>query len=145
VLFRSIGNAARAENGLPLADQCVTNPAYAKEANWLRAGILQGVRRYEEAIQAYQANNDPPRNLFMIADCYMALKQVDKAVAQWREIAAKYDQRAPEIAMKIAYAYRDAGKSDKYEAELRELARKYLPDTVVGQTARAELKALKKD
>jgi TolA-binding protein len=136
---------AKWEHGLPLAEQLVIVPAYAKEANGLKAGLLHRVGRYAEAIPAYQANNDPPRTLFMIADCYMALKQVDKAVEQWREIAAKYDQRAPEVAMKIAYAYRDAGQSDKYEAELRELARKYLPDTGVGQVARAELKALKKD
>ena len=133
-----------AENGLPLADHLVTIPAYAKETNWLKAGLLKGVGRYEEAILAYQANNDPPKTLFAIADCYMALKQFDKAVEQWREIAAKFDQRAPEVAMKIAYAYRDAGQADKYEAELRELARKYLPDTGVGQAARAELKALNK-
>jgi tetratricopeptide (TPR) repeat protein len=133
-----------AENGLPLADHLVTIPAYAKEANGLKAGLLHRVGRYAEAIPAYQANNDPPKSLFGLADCYMALKQFDKAVEQWRAIAAKYDQRASEVAMKIAYAYRDAGKSDKYEAELRELARKYLPDTGVGQAARAELKALNK-
>jgi tetratricopeptide (TPR) repeat protein len=135
---------AKWENGLPLAEQLVTVPAYAKEANGLKASLLHRAGRYAEAIPAYQANNDPPGTLLAIADCYVALKQFDKAVEQWREIEAKYAQRAPEVAMKIAYAYRDTGQADKYEAELRELARKYLPDTGVGQAARAELKALNK-
>jgi tetratricopeptide (TPR) repeat protein len=135
---------AKWEHGLPLAEQLVTVPAYAKEAQGLKAGLLHRVGRYEEAIQAYLASDDPPRNLLAVADCYMTLKQVDKAVEQWREVARKFEARAPEVAFKIAYAYRDAGQADKYEAELREMVRSYLKHPDVVERARAELAALKK-
>jgi tetratricopeptide (TPR) repeat protein len=141
---RYIQTETRVKEGLPLAERLLAMPAYAKEANLLKAGILRRAGRYEEAIAAYQASDDPPRHLLGIADCYLALKQTDKAVEQWREVARKFEARAPEMAFKIAQAYRDAGQTDQYETELREIVRTYLKHPDLVERARAELEALKK-
>jgi tetratricopeptide (TPR) repeat protein len=136
------GPAKRAaERGLPLADHCVLVPAYAKEAYWMKAGLLRGIGKYMEAIQAYMANDDPPKNFFAIADCYVALGKIEAAVTQLREIEKFFVNEKSRASLKIADVYEGAGKRDLCVAELRGILQKY-PESRESSTAHQRLQAM---
>jgi len=124
-LWAKGGGKKAAEFGLPLADYCVLVPAYAKEAYWLKAGLLRGIGKYREAIEAYMMNDDPPRNFYAIADCYVALGQIEAAVTQLREIEKFFKDEKSRASLKIADVYEGAGKRDLCVAELRGVLQKY--------------------
>lgn len=130
-----------AENGLPLAEQCVLVPAYAKEAYWIKAGLLRGIGKYTEAIQAYLMNDDPPRNFYAIADCYVALGKITEAVTQLREIENFFVNEKSRASMKIADVYDGAGMRDPCVAELRGILKKY-PKSGESSAAHLRLQAM---
>jgi tetratricopeptide (TPR) repeat protein len=113
------------KNGLPLAEEVIKLPAYAKEALVIKADMLFGAREFEKAIAAYQQCDNPPSNLWQIAECYAQLKRWDQAVEQLREVENFFREHQAEAAYRIAQMYRRAGAQEQYVASLRAVLRKY--------------------
>jgi tetratricopeptide (TPR) repeat protein len=134
--------AKAAEKGLPLADQCVNVAAYAQEAYLIKAAMLRGIGKLEEAIVAYQSADAPPKTLYAIAECLVALGRVEAAVEQLREIELFFKDESAKAALTIAHVYNGAGKKDPYIAELRAIMKKYVGSTQ-SSTAHNELEAMK--
>jgi len=86
---------------------------------------LQSASKFEEAIVAYQAVDNPPQNLWRIVECYLAAKKSDQALAQLREIENFFQDQAPEAAMRIANVYSDRGDRTQQVATLRGVMKKY--------------------
>jgi len=120
--------------GIPLADEVAANPKYSKDAYWKKAELLQWQNKFPEAISAYQSADVPPRNLWRIADCYLAMGKRDQALAQLQEIENFFPDQAPEAALRTAFIWRDASDNKKYIACLRGIMKKY---TKSGQSSTA--------
>ncbi|MCX5661806.1 MAG: tetratricopeptide repeat protein [Planctomycetota bacterium] len=130
--------------GLPLAEQLVSVPAYANDATWKKAEMLHWLGKFQEAIGAYQAafavsNRVDP--LFRIAECYVSLQKIEQAVGQLREIENFFKASSSDAALRIAHVYRDAGQKDKYIANLRGVLQKYR-ESSQSSNAHLELEAL---
>jgi len=130
-----------AKNGVPLADQLVNVPRFAAEALWLKAQILHATKQYAKAIAAYQQCDNPPGNIWGIADCYARLGKVEKAVGQLREIENFFKDHAPEAALRIARIYREAGMKPQQIAALRNVLKKY-PESRQSSNAHQELERM---
>jgi TolA-binding protein len=114
-----------ADKALPLANDLVRLPAYAKEAYWVKAEMLQQQKKYAEAISAYQSCDRPPESLYRMADCFRAQGKTEQALTQLREIENFFKDQAPEAALRIAFIYRDAKDTKQYAANLRGIMKKY--------------------
>ena len=129
------------ERALPLADDLSKVPAYAKDALWMKGELLERVRKYAEAIGAYQSCDRPPGTLYRIADCYRGLGKTDQALAQLREIENFFEKEASEAALRIAFIYRDGKDTKQYVANLRGILKKY-PASGQSSVAHEELERL---
>jgi TolA-binding protein len=127
--------------GMPLADEMLKNPAFAREANWMKAEMFHWQGKYPEAIAAYQMADNPPQNLWRIVDCFLAQGKRDQALAQLREIENFFADQAPQAALRIAYVYRDAGDKKQQIAALRGVMTKY-PKSGESSQAHQDLEAL---
>ncbi len=130
-----------ADKALPLAEELIQLPDYAKEAYWIKGEMLQQQRKFEEAITAYRSSDRPPDALFRIADCFLAQGKTDAALAQFREIENFFKEHAPEAALRIAFIYRDKKDHAQYQANLRGLLRKY-PSSRQSSAAHEELERM---
>jgi tetratricopeptide (TPR) repeat protein len=129
------------EKALLLANDLVGVPAYAKEAYWMKAEMLQQLQKYPEAISAYQSCDRPPASLFAIAACFQAQGKTEQALAQLREVEGFFKDAAPEAAMRIARIYRDLKDTKQYVANLRGIMKKY-PQSGQSSVAHEELERL---
>ncbi|NQT88645.1 hypothetical protein HQ560_17905, partial [bacterium] len=130
-----------AKKGVPVADKVISMPKYAKDATWKKAELLHWSKQYKEAIATYQRADNPPTNLWRIADCYVALGKVDTAIAQLKEVEAFFKDQAPEAAMRIAHLWQKSGKKKQQIASLRGVLKKY-PNSGQSSRAHEELEAL---
>jgi len=133
-LLRFYHSKKDAANGVPVADGLAQAPRFAKEALFKKAQLLQWSGKFAEAIAAYQQADNPPDNLWGIAECFAKTGKLDQAVAQLREVENFFKDHAPEAAMRIARLYNDAGKDKLYIAALRSVLKKY-PES--GQSSEA--------
>jgi tetratricopeptide (TPR) repeat protein len=69
--------------------------------------------------------DDPPKNLYAIADCYVAMGRVDDAVQQLREIENFFVNESSRASLRIAYVLRGAGRQAQFVAELASVLKKY--------------------
>ena len=129
------------DKGIPLADEMTKSPSLAKEAFWLKAEMRQWQQKWPEAIAAYQSADNPPSNLFRIAECFAAAGKREQSIAQYREIENFFKEQAPEAGLRIAYLLRDAGDQKKYIAALHGVMKKY-PASGQSSTAHQELARL---
>jgi TolA-binding protein len=125
-------------DGLPLADALVKVEKYSAEAWWAKAEFHDALKQYAQAIAAYQNCQNPPTNLWRIAECQIRLNKVNSAVSQLREIENFFPPEAPKAALKIARVYDDAGEQKKYISALREVLKKY-PESNESKEAHVEL------
>lgn len=130
-----------AEKGLQVADELTSVPRFAKEAYWLKAEILQRTGKFAEAIQAYRSADNPPHNLWRIADCYLTMKKREEALTQLREIENFFKDVAAQAALRIAWVYRDTGDAKQYVANLRGVLKKY-PKSAESRQAHLELEQM---
>ena len=128
-----------AVKGLPLAAEAIKVPATAKDAYWIKAELLQISGKFQEAINTYQAADNPPQNLWRIVDCYLALKQREPALQQLHEIENFFQDQAPEAALRIAHLSQD--DRQKTITLLRAVLTKY-PKSGQSSTAYQELRAM---
>lgn len=140
ILLRHYANTENAGKGLPLANDLVNVADYAREAYWIKGGLLQLQKKYAEAINAYQSADRPPASLFQIAECYVAMGKIEQGVGQLREIENFFKNEAPEAALRIAYVYRKRDNS-QYIANLRGIMKKY-PASRQSNTAHEELERM---
>ncbi len=130
-----------AKAGVPLADQLAKAPRFAKDALWLKAQLLHWTGQYPQAIATYQQCDNPPENIWAIADCYVKLGKVDLAVTQLREIEGFFKAHAPEAALRIAHVYREAGMRPQQIASLRAVLKKY-PESAQSRSAHEDLERM---
>ena len=138
-LLRCYEARRNAPKGIPLADEVTKSPAGAKEAYWIKGTLLQISGKFAEAIATYQAADNPPHNLWRIADCLLAMKKRDQALAQLREVENFFQDVAPEAALRIANLYRDDRK--QYIKLLRGVLKKY-PKSSQSSMAHQELERM---
>jgi TolA-binding protein len=129
------------KDGLPLSEEMTKVDRFAKEALWAKADFLYGDAKFEEAIVAYRAVDDQPKNLWKIVDCYRNLRQMDSAIQQLREIEGFFLAVAPKAALAVAHVYNHFGQRPSYVAELRNVLKKY-PKSGESSQAHRELEAL---
>ena len=126
---------------VPLADKLSLTEKFGKDARQVKADLLYAVKKYEQAIRAYQLCDNPPANLYRIADCYVAMEQYKRAVEQLTEIENFFVNSAPNAAMRIAHVYKVAGQSDMHIASLRGVLKKY-PKSGESRSAHLELEQM---
>ncbi len=141
VLLNFYSGKRDVDNALPLADELSNSERFAEAAIWIKATLLQGVRRFDEAIMAFRQSNRAPDNFWQIASCYASMGQIDRALQQYREIESFFENQAPEARLRAARLFRDAGQRDRYVAELRSVLARY-PDSRQSSTAHLELERL---
>ena len=122
-----------ADKGLTVADGSTSVPQYAKEAYYMKGEMLQWKAKYPEAIQSFQAADNPPHNIFRIAECFMAQGKREQAIGQLRELENFFVDWAPEAAMRIAWIYRDTNDKQQYVSNLRNIMKKYPKSGQSGQ------------
>lgn len=140
LLLRHYGETGNAGKGIPLANELVGVPDYAKEVYWIKASLLQEQRKFAEAILAYQSADRPPSSLYKIADCYLGMNKIDQAVGQLREIENFFKNDAPEAAWRIAAVYKRRDNK-LYVASLRGIMAKY-PASRQSNAAHEELERM---
>lgn len=128
-------------SALPLSLEMTRADRFAKEAWGIRAELLVSIKEYRQAIGAFRMVDNPPANLWRIADCYVALKDITPAIAQLQEIESFFQQDATRAAMRIATVYQGAGQQKKYIGALRRILKKY-PKTGESSTAHQLLERL---
>ena len=128
-----------AKQGVPLAEALSSSATHAAEALWIKAELLQESGQYKKAIAAYQACNNPPDNIWRIADCYAELKQLEPAVRELRQVESFFRERhGSQAALRVAHLYRRFKLKKKHVAELRAILKKY-PKSRESSAAHVEL------
>jgi tetratricopeptide (TPR) repeat protein len=129
------------DKALAMADAVAKAPEYANETYFRKGLILQRIGKLPEAIAAYKLADNPPGNLFQIAECLVALKKFDEAIAQLREIENFFKPNAAQACLRIARVYRSQGLKDKQVAGLRNVLKGY-PGSPESSEAHLELESL---
>ncbi len=130
------------KEGVPLADRMAVVAKYAAEALWTKAELLQIGGQYTKAIAAYKACNNPPDNIWKIAECHASLKQLTPAVAELRQVESFFRKRyGPQAALRVAHLYRQFKLKTQYVAELRAILKKY-PKSRESSSAHVELERM---
>jgi len=130
-----------AKEGLPLANELVKAPKFAKEAWWVKAEFLAMRKKYAEAIAAYKMCQNEPKNLWKIVDCLVALGKASQAIQQLTEIEHFFKNDASAAALRIADVYHGTGDQTKYIASLRRVLKKY-PKSSQSRTAHVRLEKM---
>ena len=140
-LLRYYHFARDAKKGVPQADKVAAFPRFAQEALFKKAQILHWSKQFRPAVAAYQQADCPPANLWGIADCFAKLGQLERAVAQLREVEAFFSDHAPEAALRIARLYKQARKQKLCIAAFRAVLKKY-PESRQSSSAHEELERM---
>lgn len=127
--------------GIELATELANVPDYAKSVMYMKGEMQQRIGKYDEAIASYRLADNPPTNIYRIAECMAAQGKVDMAVGQYREIENFFKQQAPDAAMRIAQLYKQTGQKEKHIAALKAVLSKY-PESSQSSQAHLELEAL---
>lgn len=128
------------DKALPIAAEVVKVPRYASEGYWIQAQLLQGARRYEEAIESYINSQQEPDSLFAVASCYVAMRKRDEALTQLTQIENYFKEYAPQAALEMANVHRAFGDKDSEIAALRNVMKKY-PTSGASNPAHIRLEA----
>jgi tetratricopeptide (TPR) repeat protein len=122
---RSHRNRPYMEKALAEIPELMKSPKYADGLVWTKANLLQGVGRYDEAIKAYREANRQPDSTWEIANCLVALKQLDQAVKTVSELEAVGGATASQAAYRVADIYRISGDKRREVEQLQTLMRRY--------------------
>jgi tetratricopeptide (TPR) repeat protein len=124
--FRRGGiNGGRATQVLELIDDVAKYPEWAEETKGTKASVLHGLRRYEEAIKAYQAWGKEPEATWRIVDCLIKMKNYDDAIKKLRALESVGGGTAVAACMKAADIYKMAGNKGKEIEQLRLVLLRY--------------------
>jgi TolA-binding protein len=134
-------NAGVNDKALVLADELTKSPDFAADAWYRKATILHRTGKFADAITAYKAADNAPTNLFRIAECLVALKKYDEAIAQLREVENFFKKQAPQAAMAVAHVHKSAGNKQKQITALQAVLKVY-PESSESSQAHLELEAL---
>lgn len=129
------------DKGVQIAQQIQSDPRFAQDVLYRKGEMLQRMNKFDDAITAYRAADNPPANLFRISECLTAQGKIDAAVAQLREIENFFRPQAPSAALRIAHFYKNSNQKDRYVAALRGVLAKY-PESSESRNAHLELEAM---
>jgi tetratricopeptide (TPR) repeat protein len=110
---------------IQLSDELQATPKYAQQSLMIRGGALQSVKRYEEAITAYQQANDPSTSAYAIAECMLLNGQLSGAIQELASIESLFKNEAPKAAMRQADYYKRAKQRRQEVLALQRVLRKY--------------------
>jgi len=133
--------------GVAVAEELVNHPDHAQRAWWIKGELHHHARQYDQAILAFRNADNPPKNIFKVAESYAAWGKLQQAVASLREIENFFHERdkfgdaAPRAALEIAKLYGRAGIEDKQIAALRGVIKKY-PKSSQASPAHVQLQRL---
>ncbi|MFW5893669.1 MAG: tetratricopeptide repeat protein [Verrucomicrobiota bacterium] len=137
-------NKEKVNDGLEIAPKVIESPDYASKGWWYKAELHDMARQWEQAINAYRQSDRQPESLFRIAEDYMRLGELDKAVTQLREIEKFFKDHRSEAAYKVAQYYKRASKGDQEIAALLHIMKKY-PRSKESRNAHERLEDLNVD
>lgn len=132
---------AQDARGVEVGEALSSSDRHASEAAYKTAELLFWGGKYEDAIKKFQLADNPPQNLYRVAECYSRMKEYGRAVETLREVENFFIQDAPRAAMRIANVYNEAGKKDDRIAALRGIMKKY-PGSDESRTAHVQLAEL---
>ena len=98
------------------ADSLRTSETYAKKAIMIKAGVLDKAKRFDEAIVAYRAADEPPKTIFAIAECLVKSNRLEPAIQELRDLEALYPTAKGKAAQTIASYLLKAGPARLQEA-----------------------------
>jgi tetratricopeptide (TPR) repeat protein len=101
------------------------SPEHAQAIVWSHATLMQWQGKLPEAIKLYQAANKQPASTWAVIDCYMGLKQYDKAVKLAKELERFGGNVAPAACLKVADIYRVSGNKAKEVQQLQLVLRRH--------------------
>jgi len=102
------------------------SPQYAGvELTWAKAGLLQRLGRYEEAIKEYRAANKQPDSTWAVADCLVALKNYPHAIKELNGLLSVGGATAARASLKAADVYKIAGDKGKEVSQLRAVLKQF--------------------
>lgn len=136
--YQKEGNTTKA---LALVGELSGIEKYAKEMSIRYAEMLHASERYGEAIEAYKKANRPPDTLWKIVDCHIAMEDMEKAVAQLREIETKHKDMGKKAVYRIACLYTEAEDKKMAFHLWKEVVEKY-PFSKEADRARTELESI---
>lgn len=122
---RSHRNAPNQEKSLAEIPTLLKDPKYADGVVMKKAGLLQSLGRYEEAIKAYRAANQQPASTWGETDCLVALKQYAKAIKTVGQLESVGGSNAAQAGLRIADIYRLSGDKGKEVSQLRRVLKNY--------------------
>jgi len=129
VLLGLYAKAAKNENfrkkAFDLAEHCIRVPEYSRPSSWIKAGLLEMIRKYAEAILVYRTIDEMPKTLWAIARCYERMGKIDDAVRQLREIEGFFKSDSVRAATEIGHIYRRHSQLKLAEAAYRHVMMKY--------------------
>ena len=120
--YKGVG---KTDEALVLAQELTGVPTYALDAWLAMASIFEGRKEWQKAIGCYQSADNPPSNLYAIANCYKQLNKYPQAIQQLREIEAFFKDQSPKAALMIATYFNAAKQRSQYVAALRNVLKKY--------------------
>ncbi len=147
-LMRFYARLKDVENGVPVCDKLTSVAEYVDEALWTKARLLHEDGQHKKAIMAYRACNNPPDNIWKIAECYVALKQMGPAIRELDHVENMFrDRHGPRAAMKKAEVYKRLAPrklkapkgqmvAPQFVGQLRRILQKY---EVSGEASRAHV------
>jgi TolA-binding protein len=118
-------NSSAAAKALELIDEVAKYPEWAEATKGTKASLLHGLRRYEDAIKAYQAWGKEPEATWHIVDCLIAMKNYDEAIKKVRSLESVGGKTAVAACMKAADIYKLAGNKGKEIEQLRLVLHRY--------------------
>ena len=126
--------------GLALCDDVKSSARYTQQATYWKGDFYWWENKWAEALKEYQAADNPPHNLYKVAECYAQMGKVDSAVATLREIESMFKAQSAEAAWRTAQLFRNSEK--EYIPKLRAVMKKY-PKSHQSSHAHQELERLK--
>ncbi len=129
------------KEGLEIAPKVIESPDYASLGWWYKAELHDMARQWEEGINAYRQSDRQPESLFRIAEDYMRMGELEKAVTQLREVEKFFENHRSEAAYRVAQYYQRASEGDEEVAALLHVMKKY-PRSKQSRNAHERLESL---
>jgi tetratricopeptide (TPR) repeat protein len=131
-----------ATKALPLANRLTRVDTYAVQAWSYKANVLTALKRWAEVLQALRNFPNPGADVFFrIADCHVALGDIEAAVTQLRQIENFFPAENANAVLRIAKVYRKADQRAKEITVLHEIMARY-KKTQASSQAHERLEAL---
>jgi len=117
--------AALPRERIRAAAELADTKGFGKHGLWRKAQFLHWNKQYKEAIAAYRACDNPPRNSWPIVECLEALGDWQQAIQELQQMEAFFLSVAPKAALMQSQIYGKIGERDKQIMVLRRIMKTY--------------------